>query len=329
MEQREMQDQAKYIWDRLDDLSATDPTAYKKFIDKQMKEREMFMSAPEPKICFISKPETEGTNFDIFVNVCGWKRIPYPSDDTEPLKFMAGFKRNYKGSKNCKQHMTIPVAANDKVLDELLKSSIDKHELVLLIIEFIHFHLKIKLSKNYRPCKELFKGDLPANPRALFIKNPQSEFSDEDIRNLVETGKTPEDILSSPETLLEKLSTKDTAPSNQKENDFVKNFMDNKGETNHKKLIEEVERTMETPDYSLVELEENDDLCHRFVLKIKLPLIQKTSDCNLTISKNEIDLKVPEKYLLKLPLPKDIDDYSSKAQFSKKSSCLTLTMPIL
>ena len=46
-----MKEQAQYIWNRLDDLASTDANAYKKFIDKQMKERELYISSPEPRLC--------------------------------------------------------------------------------------------------------------------------------------------------------------------------------------------------------------------------------------------------------------------------------------
>ena len=50
-----MKEQAQYIWNRLDDLASTDPDAYKKFIDEQMKEREVFNSPPEPRLCVMVK----------------------------------------------------------------------------------------------------------------------------------------------------------------------------------------------------------------------------------------------------------------------------------
>jgi len=55
MNTEEFQIQAKYIWDRLDDLAASDPKGYEKFIDQQMKEREAFMSLPVPTMCFFTK----------------------------------------------------------------------------------------------------------------------------------------------------------------------------------------------------------------------------------------------------------------------------------
>ena len=55
MDSNEIKQQAQYIWNRLDDLAANDPSAYKKFIDEQMKERQLFKSVPEPKLCVLVK----------------------------------------------------------------------------------------------------------------------------------------------------------------------------------------------------------------------------------------------------------------------------------
>ena len=52
-----MKQQAQYIWNRLDDLATTDPNAYKKFIEEQMKERELYNSAPEPRMCVYVETE--------------------------------------------------------------------------------------------------------------------------------------------------------------------------------------------------------------------------------------------------------------------------------
>ena len=47
----DMMTQASHIWQMLDDLSANDPAAYRKFIDKHMKEGKEQMKPPEPHMC--------------------------------------------------------------------------------------------------------------------------------------------------------------------------------------------------------------------------------------------------------------------------------------
>nr|CAB3264873.1 PIH1 domain-containing protein 2-like [Phallusia mammillata] len=325
MNGNELQNQAKYIWDRLDDLAANDPEGYKKFIDQQMEERETFMAPPEARLCFLVKTEE---NDLVYVNVCAWKRIPYPQDDSEPLKLMCGFVQKHQSKKGEPRHITIPVAANEQVLDEILKSNFDKHELINLIIDLITKQCKLNLCKKYDLCKYIYKGDLPANPRSLFIKNPNAEFQQAELMKMA--SQNPSDILSSPETLLKNLNLDEDAAQEQTpmpEVDFMKSF----AKTNEKpktKLIEEIGKEPATPEHSLKEIATSDGE-KELLLTINLPQINTTADCDLLISRKKIELMVPEKYKLNIPLPKPVNDGEARAKFSKKTKQLTISMPIL
>ena len=57
-----MRDQASQIWSFLDDMARNDPDAYKRFIDKQMKERKEAMAPPEPHMCVSTMSEV---NFSV------------------------------------------------------------------------------------------------------------------------------------------------------------------------------------------------------------------------------------------------------------------------
>lgn len=46
--------QAQHIWSMLDDMAANDPAAYRKFIDRQMKEGKEAMSPPKPHMCVLT-----------------------------------------------------------------------------------------------------------------------------------------------------------------------------------------------------------------------------------------------------------------------------------
>lgn len=46
-----MMNQAQQIWSMLDDMAQNDPQAYRKFIDKQLKEGREAMKPPEPNMC--------------------------------------------------------------------------------------------------------------------------------------------------------------------------------------------------------------------------------------------------------------------------------------
>nr|XP_002129686.1 PIH1 domain-containing protein 2 [Ciona intestinalis] len=333
MDSKEMQEQANYIWNRLDDLAGSDPDAYKKFIETQMTEREKFLSAPEPKFCFETFVTESKT--PVFVNVCTWRRIPPPADDNEAVKLLTGFKTTHKGPKG--KYITIPIALNDKILEEILETAGDKQEMMKLTIHVIQAEHKISLSSNFKECRDIFKGDLPANPRALFVENPNSDTSIMDASKLAkkcqaQTGKGA-DILTSPEILLQNLASA-TAETDTVLNgtDFVKNLTE-KGKTNGEKkpkvkLIEEIAVPLDVPVHMLQEHEADNGKPHRFTLKVNLPLVESVAECDLEISQDEVELSVEKKYYLKFPLPRSIDNENTSARFVRKNNVLTITMPI-
>ena len=310
-----MKQQAQYIWNRLDDLASTDPNAYKKFIEEQMKERELFNSIPEPRICVLAKVQ-DGNPNQLFLNICGWKRIPYPSNDEEPLKLMSGFLHRQM-SPGSSSYISLPVAVNDKVLDEMLKSSFDKLELIKLVMLFVSQQHKFNLEEKFEICKELYKGDLPANPRRLFDKHANTEFDEATLKELLHGGG---ETLSSPEDLLKKLSAEDADP----------NLIKNLTEPNKKKqLVEELnsdsaKNNATNPDYTL-----NDNNLGQLILNIKLPLVHSAAECDLNITSGSVELTVPSLYELTLSLPDRVDELKASAKFNKKSSVLTLKMPKL
>ena len=46
-----MSTQAQQIWSMLDDMAENDPAAYRKFIDRQVKEGKEYMAPPDPHMC--------------------------------------------------------------------------------------------------------------------------------------------------------------------------------------------------------------------------------------------------------------------------------------
>ena len=68
----DMKQQAQYIWDRLEDLSASDPDAYKSFIDKQMEEKKIFMSSPQAELCIHTSANVSSTFILAMADLAVW-----------------------------------------------------------------------------------------------------------------------------------------------------------------------------------------------------------------------------------------------------------------
>uniref|UniRef100_H2Y9S8 PIH1D1/2/3 CS-like domain-containing protein n=1 Tax=Ciona savignyi TaxID=51511 RepID=H2Y9S8_CIOSA len=204
-----------------------------------------------------------------------------------------------------------------------------------MTITVLQTQQKILLSNYYKEIKDIFKGDLPANPRALFLQNPDSEFSD--MGKLAEkckaNVKSPTDCLSSPESLLKNLSENpaDTEEERTLDADFMKNLSqlnEPKDKKKNTKLIEEIAVPLDVPVHMLQEYESDDRNPHRFVLRVNLPDISSVEECDLEIFKDELELTVEKKYYLKLQLPKPILDEKTSARFVRKSNLLSVTMPL-
>ena len=80
---------------------------------------------------------------------------------------------------------------------------------------------QIKLEEKFEICKDLFKGILPADPRRLFDRNPQFEFTEDNVRKLVAEGNKMKDVLNSPQSLLQTLSAEKGEQQEHSNVDFM------------------------------------------------------------------------------------------------------------
>lgn len=321
--------QAQYIWNRLDDLANVDPKAYKSFIDKQMKEKDIFMSNPKAELCIHTSAKIDSETTQVYVNILSWKRLPDVKSDQDPIKLMGGKKSKYRATKNEKPSMCIPVAVNDRIFGEICKIELHKQDFLKLCLEFVRRQVKVPVSNCFIVHKEIFVGVFPANPRALFL----SGMDLQDPMDLIGRGDISADkILSSPDALLKNLSVDENAEIDDEDRKMFDSLIGGaKGgaatvageKKKSKKLIEEMDNDPVTPEYSFIDGE-----CMK--VKIYLPLLANMSDCDLTISKDEIKLRAcSNKYELDLKMPKKIDDDAATAKFNRKTYKLTLTAPYL
>ncbi|XP_039249192.2 PIH1 domain-containing protein 2-like [Styela clava] len=332
MDSKEMKNQAEYIWNRLDDLAKNDPDAYKKFIEKQMEEQKIFTSSPEPRICLQTKALGNESEI-VFINICAWKKIPYPETEDEPVKLFAGMKTSKK-LKNGQTETVLPVAINDKLYEECTDTDLNKNALFGLILNLTEDTLKTKISRDYRNYKELYKGDLPADPRTLFITNSQIQ-NEKDILQMAQTVNSPEDLLKKLSMNEKTENGLDTAKIDTKfEMDELLGKRDEKKSKNKKDLIQEIKETntdfshLPRPEHTLTEMPKYNERPAKFVLKIKLPTVSSVAECDLNISEESVELIVEDKYYFTLTFPSAISEDDASAKFNKKTSCLTLNVPL-
>ncbi|NXK87162.1 PIHD2 protein, partial [Formicarius rufipectus] len=98
-------------------------------------------------------------------------------------------------------------------------------------------------------------------------------------------------------------------------------------------LIEELASTElpeepSAPVYELVTLRGAEDEPLRIELSIQLPQVSSAAECDLSISKDDIIIEVPEKYKLHLDLPELVDEETTTAVFNKAKRVLFISAPV-
>jgi len=334
--------QAQHIWSMLDDLSAQNPEGYRKFIDKHLTEWKETMRPPEPHMCVRSVIKQQTKDEMVFINIMDWSRIPAPKSDEDPIPIVGGSLFTVSDESGSSINV-VPVAFNPKVLEDYgINSPLMKERrlLVNLAIDYVEDQNNVSIYRDFvvlpksSPCKgpaamskdvllkkvsgqekafhsefgELEKafGPLTADRKdasltdLLHVRNQDSADDDADLLNVSASCK----------------------PQLQLPGEMLKAGV---------KLVEEVHSTethLVRPDCTVdVVTGQSGKL---LLIRIHLPGVSSVSECSLEISDDDLYLLVPNHYELALPFPEQSLALSDKqsAKFSKRTSVLTLTVPI-
>jgi len=342
-----MSSQAERIWGMLDDMANNDPQAYRRFIDKQLKEGKELMKPPEPHMCvqviIMSKPTRT-----LFINFCSWQRIPAPKTPEDAVPVTGTSLSQEEDNKG--PFSLISVAMNPNVLEQFgrnCKNQIDADTLIQLAIDYVENEQNIKVSRTYTVLPEdtLYKGELQFIQISLSNKlGKKDEHFEDDIKRLEKQFGPMKD--DEKDSLMSKLSN--IAVSDTKQNKGNVGFTSATNgqhpiqltpmhkEPHKKGLIEEIKdgshtsnsakRKFPAPKYTLEPCENDGLRC--LELRVELPGVKSVSECELDISEDDVQLIVPDIYELKVKLPSTVNDDRAQAKFRKKTSVLTLIMPV-
>jgi len=336
--------QAHHIWSMLDDLAAQNPEAYRKFIEKHLTEGKEAMRPPEPHMCVRTVIKQQTKQEALFINITDWPRIPAPKSDEDPIPTLGGSL--FTVSDDDKSSVTVvPVAFNTKVLQDYgIDSSLTEEQrlLINLAIDYIEDQNKVTLSRDFvvLPKSTRCKGPVAKSKDVLVkkVSGQDTAFSSE----LSELEKSFGPLATGcKDALLKELSSarsQDNAVDNAVNAELLKTLSSEPelrfpGETAKSgvKLIEEVHST----ETRLVRPECTTDVVSSdssklLVIRIHLSGVSSVSECSLEISDDDLYLLVPNRYELALPFPQRTVAFCDKqsAKFSKRTSVLTLTIPI-
>ncbi|KAJ7428825.1 PIH1 domain-containing protein 2 [Willisornis vidua] len=98
-------------------------------------------------------------------------------------------------------------------------------------------------------------------------------------------------------------------------------------------LIEEISSTElprkpSSPAYKMVTVWDANREWLKIMLRIELPHVSSASECDLSVSKDDIIIEVPEKYKLQLDLPERVDEETTTAVFNKTKRVLFISAPL-
>uniref|UniRef100_A0A9L0JJ70 PIH1 domain containing 2 n=1 Tax=Equus asinus TaxID=9793 RepID=A0A9L0JJ70_EQUAS len=260
--------QVTQFWNLLDDLAESNPESYEKFIQQQLKEGKQLCAAPEPQLCLqtrILKPKEK----ILFINLCGWKRIPAPQSTTHPVPLSIGRPEDMSEASDV--YTVIDVAYNPDVLQAAEKDQVKKDQLIWMAMKCIEEQLQFTLSHSYHITKFRIKGSIQRMKQNLM----RIQTDPTDLREKMRKELTLEQIRSStvsntdhfPQLLL---------PKNQVS-----------GKTGC--LIEEMSSTeiqveMKRPTYELKVVVDQNEKPLKIELKVELPGINSVSLCDLSVS---------------------------------------------
>jgi len=330
--------QAQHIWSMLDDLSAQNPEAYRKFINKHLTEGKQAMSPPEPHMCVRTVIKQPANHNVLFINIMEWPRIPAPKSDEDPIPTLGGLLFTVADDDGSTVTV-VPVAFNPKVLQDYgIDSSLMEEQrlLINLAIDYIEDQNKVTLSRDFLvlPRCTLCKGPVAKSKEVLLKKvgGQDTSFSN----RLGDLEKTLGPLAAGcKDALLTDLSSDSVGANAELEKDASSSQPELRlpGEKAKPgvKLIEELHSTethLVCPDSTMDVV--NNDFSKQLIIRIHLPGISSVSECSLEISEDDLYLLVPNRYELNLPFPKGAIALSDKqsAKFSKRTSLLTLTVPI-
>ncbi|EDO43925.1 predicted protein [Nematostella vectensis] len=304
MSSEQLLEQAKSVWSMLDDLSETDPEAYKRFIDQQVKGAKEDMEQlqpPQPSFCITTFKLPEVIPYKVYINVCSWDRVPAPESEKDPIPIMTGQLQEHQ--EKGKPYATIDAIFNTTTLQQIEYKQDHRNLLVHLALDYLEAHKQISVSRNYKNLKIKYKGNADDLKKYLY---PRAKGGNEEPKGI---GTNPGNI--SKDSLLSQLSS--IAVSETVE-DLGLSLLGNSSKQDKRNLIQEISssavRSQEiVPVYNVAVKNSSEGRPRRLVVTVELPGVLSVADCDLEIS------EVPVK------------DEETSATFNKSKHKLTIKIP--
>nr|XP_055052238.1 PIH1 domain-containing protein 2 [Misgurnus anguillicaudatus] len=307
--------QLNKFWSMLDDMSENNLEEYKNFIERQLREGAEFYSPPEPHACI--RTNVLGPKKGVlYINICSWKRVPAPDSHNNPVPVCGGRLESITEQKECS---VVDVAFNPEVLQMIEKDKQERENIHLLVLNFIQQQHNLNLSQSYKLTKDKIKGSI------------------QDMKNRLMTPKQVKST-SGPQSepapsLLQQISSLRLAENKVDSSIQLSTVQDKKpakpGLIEVISSTELVQREPQQPQHHLTVCTDDSGSGRSLQLNVKLPGVRSVSQCQLSISQDDILLEVEDIYYLHLPLSESVKEETCTAIFNKKKQTLTVTVNVL
>ncbi|XP_043975149.1 PIH1 domain-containing protein 2 isoform X1 [Gambusia affinis] len=307
--------QVSHFWSMLDALSQSDPEAYRKFIEEQMKRGAEFNAPPELHSC-VRTQILEPKPGLLYINICSWKRVPAPHDQSSSLPLCGGKLEscNTEEQGGC-CFAVLDVALNPSVLQKRREDEVDINNIYMLALSFAQQQHGMLLSQEYSVVSRSPKG------------NPDDLQCRLGFQKLPISSKQLETTSQTPAALLRQISS-----SQRSEEDSAAQIICRPAEQTKANLIQVISSTFQGPQEPEYVVEVKSDAAgvpRSVELTVELPKVRSMSECQLRVSKEDVLLEVEDVYHLLLEFPKTVNEDTAAAVFSKKKRRLTLTAAVL
>ncbi|XP_041851359.1 PIH1 domain-containing protein 2 [Melanotaenia boesemani] len=307
--------QVNQFWAMLDDLSENDPAAYRKLIEKQMKERAEFSSPPVLHSCVRTQMLEPKTGL-LYINICSWKCVPAPQDLSSPLSVCAG-NLETGTDENQGWFAVLDLALNPAVLQESNADKTDINKVYVLALSFAQQQHGMRLSQEYNVVNcspKSSPGDL--HHRLGFQTQPN-------------TSTQTETASQTPGALLRQISS---LRSVKQDEVSTSQIISKPTEHIKKDLIQVISTAFVEPQKPEYQMEVKTDTVGvpcSMELTVELPKVRSMSECQLRVSKEDVLLEVDEVYYLLLDWPNTVNEDTASAIFNKKKRRLRLKVDVL
>lgn len=311
------------MWKMLDDLADSDPEAYKRFIDKTLKEGSIYFKPPEPCFCIRTDLLPSVITHELFVNICSWEQMLAPKSDNDPIPVTSGELQEIKDGQST--YSVVDVIVNPAVTKSILNSKDRKNLLVHVALDYLENSKQIQVSRKYKNFKKSFKGD----PKELrkYLRHGRQQAMNPASPEQQRTG-----VSENPESLLKQLSSI-AVSDKQPDGNVPIDLFQRSTEKPKRSLIEEVASTNAapeplTPSYEVLVKDAENSKRKRIVVKVNLPEITSSSQCQLDACETEMSLDVPGVYKLHVTLPQKVDPEQTEATFNTNTLKLIVKLPV-